>query len=1021
MRTGRSKYRIAWRALVVGLFALLALGFGASPAQAHASLEGTDPPGGSIADSAPTVVTMNFSERVVPVDGRVKVIAPDGKDVVAGKVTTVNNGARVRIPLKADLADGTYLVSYRVISADGHPVQGGFTFSSRVPSALGASATDVNSGAASASVDGGVRTVQSVSRFAAYAGVALLAGPLVILLGLWPRRLATRGPRRLAWTGWGLLFGGTLGVLLLQETYADGGTLADISFGGVGQSLDETVGRALAARLGLLIAAIPVLIRVLRPSVAEDGSDPGWAGPVDRVLVGILGLAVLVTFPFAGHAAQSPAPFLSVPAITLHVGAMAVWLGGLAVLARYLLPRARYRELEVILPVWSRWAFWAVAMLVFSGVIETFLEIGGFGGLDRLVNTTYGQLVLTKVIWLGAILVVAANARAWIRRRFGVPVAYALAAEDPENPPPAAGAAKAAKAAKATNAAGAAKAAKAAGATNAAGADQAPASDELAADSAAGEQAPGGPGLDDSSPGLPAKKPAKTAAKSAAKAPAKSAAKSAAKAPARSAAKAPARSAAKAPARSAAKAPARSAAETPTEAAAPETAAEAPADASAQVSGESGAKVPGEVAVPAEARAQAPADASAEVSGESVAKVPGEVAAETPTKSAAKASAERTKGAGEVTVPAESAAQAPSKSVAKAPAEALAQASAEAAEVAGEGAVAAEPAAQAPADASAQASAEGAKAAGEGAVPVEAAAKAPAEAAAQAPADASARASAGGSAQAAGRGAAKSAAGKRPQKKTTAGTAAKRAAAAPAEDHSAATATATKTAPQTAPTAATKNGPTAATKNGPTAATKNGPTAATKNGPTAATKNGPKTASKTAAKTTTKARKAAEPETADFSASGRSADEVRRLRSRVGIEVLLGAVVLALATALVQVAPARSAGDAAAAAANLPYSAQLTMGPNVLQVDLSPAHVGTNELHLTLFDQNGLPVKVAEWSGSADLPKANVSTDVVALPLTENHAVGQVELPIAGEWKFVFTARTSDIDQYSVEKVITIR
>ncbi|WP_344654759.1 copper resistance CopC/CopD family protein [Cryptosporangium japonicum] len=617
------------RALVVALFALLAIGFGASPAQAHATLEGTDPPTGSIVDPAPTVVTMNFSERVTPVKGRIKVIAPDGANVVQGEPTTVNGGARVRIPLKSGLSDGTYLVSYRVISADGHPVSGGYTFSSRVPSALGAKASEVNSGTASASVDNGVRGVQSVSRYAAYAGLVLLAGPLVIVLGLWPRRLATAGPRRVAWTGWGLLAAGTLGVLVLQAPYADGGTLADVSVSGIGEAIDETVGRALLIRLALLVAVIPVLIRVLRPA-SKDGDAPGWAGPVDRVLVAVLGVALLITFPFAGHAGQSPAPIVSVPAITLHVGSMAVWLGGLVVLAFYLLPRAKYRELEVILPVWSRWAFWAVGALVFSGVIETFLEIGGFRGIDRLVNTTYGQLVLTKVIWLGAIMVVAANARAWINRRFGVPVAYAFAAEDPE----------------------------------------------------------------------------------------------------------------------------------------------------------------------------------------------------TPSKKADKAEK---------------------------------------------------------------------------------------------------------------------------------------------------------------PAAATKTA-----------------------------------AKKTKAKATPKKAKEPEPETSDFSASGRAADEVRRLRSRVAIEVALGAVVLALATALVQVAPARSADDAAAAAAALPYSAQVDLGPNVLQIDL-PARIGRNELHLTLFDKNGLPVKVEEWSGSAELATANVSTDVVALPLTENHAVGQVELPIAGDWKFVFTARTSDIDQYSVEKTITIR
>ncbi|GAA3386174.1 copper resistance CopC/CopD family protein [Cryptosporangium minutisporangium] len=711
-------HRVIRRVLVVGLFVLVAVGFGASPARAHASLEGTDPPRGSIADTAPTVITMNFSERVVPVDGRIKVVAPDGKNVAQGEPTTVNNGTRLRIPVQKDLADGTYLVSYRVISADGHPISGGYTFSVRVPSALGANAADLSAGAESASVDGGVRAAQSVSRYAAYAGLSLLAGPLVILLGLWPRRLATLGPRRLAWAGWGLLVGGTLGTLILQQPYAGGGTLADVTLSGIGGTLDETVGRALLTRLGLLIAAIPVLIRVLRPAAPADGGDPRWAGPIDRALVAVLGVAVLITFPYAGHAAQSPAPLLSIPAITLHVGAMAVWLGGLAVLARYLLPRARYRELEVILPVWSRWAFWAVGALVFSGLIETFLEIGGFSGLDRLVNTTYGQLVLTKVIWLGAIMVVASNARAWIRRRFGVPVAYALAAEEPGKKP---GSGKAAESGKKPGSGKAAESGKAA-------ASKATAGKAEAGKASAGKRSP------------------------------------------------------------------------------------------------------------KKQQAKAAGDAD----------------------------------------------------------------DADAAETAGDEAPDGGP--------------KGAK-------------RAPA----------------------------------------------KKAPAKPAED----------------------GGETAPKKRG-----------------------GAATA--TASKAPRKGREP-EPETADFSAAGRAADEVRRLRTRVGIEVLLGAVVLALATALVQVAPARSADDAAEAAANLPYTAQVNVGPNVLQIDLSPARIGTNELHLTAFDKNGLPVKVEEWGGSAELPSGNVSTDVVALPLTENHAVGQVDLPLVGDWKFTFTLRTSDIDQYSVTRTITIR
>src|SRR4051794_7821402 len=88
----RRRSRAFLRALLVGLFAVLAVGFVASPAQAHATLEGTDPTPGSIADTAPTAVTLNFSERVQPVNDHIKVIAPDGTNVVKGSPTTTNSG-----------------------------------------------------------------------------------------------------------------------------------------------------------------------------------------------------------------------------------------------------------------------------------------------------------------------------------------------------------------------------------------------------------------------------------------------------------------------------------------------------------------------------------------------------------------------------------------------------------------------------------------------------------------------------------------------------------------------------------------------------------------------------------------------------------------------------------------------------------------------------------------------------------------------------------------------------------------
>lgn len=408
------------RALVLALLTALAILVPTAPASAHAVLKRTAPGAGAILDTAPATVTMTFTESVDLLPGKVTVIAPDGADARRAEPSTREGGAVVRIPLRDGLGRGTYVVSYRVVSADGHPISGGFVFSVGAPSARTDRSGPVETDGAAA-VDPWVRGGQSVARYAGYAGLALLAGPMLVLVAFWPRRLPVAGPRRVAWVGLALLWGGTAVTFVLQGAYASGGTLADVP-GGIAGAADTSVGRALLVRLVLLLGAAFVVART---------TGRGRSGGADGVLGGVLAAAVLLTFPFAGHGASSPLPLLAIPALMVHVGAMAVWLGGLVMLARYLLPRADESELAAILPVWSRWATWAVVALVVSGTVEAVLEVGSLGALTR---TTYGLLVLAKIVWLAAILVVAANARTWVRRRFALPVAHAYEIPDESDP-----------------------------------------------------------------------------------------------------------------------------------------------------------------------------------------------------------------------------------------------------------------------------------------------------------------------------------------------------------------------------------------------------------------------------------------------------------------------------------------------------------------------------------------------------------------------------------------------------------
>jgi copper transport protein len=379
--------------LLVTLVALLLAP--ATSASAHAVLVSTSPTASSVVPSGPSEVVLTFSEEVRKVPGKIRVIAPDGARADRGEPTV--KGAVVTIPVDSG-ARGTYLVSYRVISADSHPVSGAFTYSVGAPSAAPTdSGTDTRANPV-------VGNAVKVAKYVGYLGLLLLVGPALVLAALWPRRLSRRDPARLAWSGLGLLVFATLADLWLQVPYTNGGGLFDVTGSGLGGVLGSPYGMAHLVRLGLLAAAV----FLLRPLFA------GPVGRTDGIILAILGGAALFTWPLAGHPAASPAPAVSVVVDAVHLGSMAVWLGGLVMLAIFLLRRADERELDAILPIWSRWAALAVAALLLAGTVQGLIEVAT---PKALVDTTYGRLLLAKIVLFVLVIGVAAYSRSLVRRR----------------------------------------------------------------------------------------------------------------------------------------------------------------------------------------------------------------------------------------------------------------------------------------------------------------------------------------------------------------------------------------------------------------------------------------------------------------------------------------------------------------------------------------------------------------------------------------------------------------------------
>jgi methionine-rich copper-binding protein CopC len=132
--------------IVVVLMALACWVSAAGTAAAHTALAGSDPAEGATAETVPAAVTLTFTEDINPTFATVVINSSDGRNWVSGPAQVT--GPRLSVSVSPDLPDGgDYTVGYRVVSADGHPVSGSFTFTVAPASGAPASTSSSPSGA----------------------------------------------------------------------------------------------------------------------------------------------------------------------------------------------------------------------------------------------------------------------------------------------------------------------------------------------------------------------------------------------------------------------------------------------------------------------------------------------------------------------------------------------------------------------------------------------------------------------------------------------------------------------------------------------------------------------------------------------------------------------------------------------------------------------------------------------------------------------------------------------------------
>lgn len=358
-------------ALLVGLLLALAT---AAPALAHASVRQTTPFDGERVESgdAPAAVTIEFNEDVeVPPDG-IRVFDEDGARVDTDGEVAGTDAPDVAGRALGPLDDGAYVVTWRAVSEDGHPIRGAFVFT--VGGAAQATDTlvaDLFSGDGGASV----ALVQRLATAATYAVVLFAVGALLTagVLGRAATERSATWVRRAAVTG--IVLTGL--AVPLQAMAASGDGVAVLVDGQqLWTVLTSSVGLAAVVRV---IGLVGVLLTTGRARLAA-------------------GVVALLSFLVDGHTQTVEPIWLMLAGDTLHLVAGAVWFGGLVVLVREL----RARQLvddpvggATMLAGWSRLAVWSVAGVVVGGSVMAFATVRQ---PLALVTSTYGQLLQVKLL-----------------------------------------------------------------------------------------------------------------------------------------------------------------------------------------------------------------------------------------------------------------------------------------------------------------------------------------------------------------------------------------------------------------------------------------------------------------------------------------------------------------------------------------------------------------------------------------------------------------------------------------------
>ena len=312
--------RMAGFIAVVIAVVVSVVGGSARPAYAHAALVSSTPAANSVLESAPTEIVLDFDESIEIDLASLELFEAGGAAVELGSPAAGADDTIVGVSVPP-LGDGVFAVVWRLASVDGHVIDGAFSFQ------VGTGASGSGQQLIDQVRDG--RPAPSVRWWYGFARFLSLAGAIGLLGGGWwllqgeASPVSRRGPRRLLGLAWAAMLVGSLAAFGLFGAEAVAGSLGDaFNTSAWGDLANTQTGRMLLLRVALVLV-LGVLL-----ALRNRREQRWWRGASLTAAV-----LTLYTFSASGHSnSLDPAAFW-IAVDVVHLGSIAVWIGGLLALA----------------------------------------------------------------------------------------------------------------------------------------------------------------------------------------------------------------------------------------------------------------------------------------------------------------------------------------------------------------------------------------------------------------------------------------------------------------------------------------------------------------------------------------------------------------------------------------------------------------------------------------------------------------------------------------------------------------